>query len=448
MEEYRWARRQRHAFSNFVSAQFLDRSRLSTQPTSPANSATNANPPTGFLASFHYRSFRFQWTSDGMYNSGQEMEALMLSWFILTETGSPFLVGLLGALRFGGTLGGPFYGLLGDRMDRRKLLIMNRGLIALLASVTFLLAFTDLFEAWHAFVIALLLGAGRMMDNVVRQSLIADVVPRVNLLNAVGLSRTMQDGAKIAGAIAGGVLLARLGLGNAYIIVIGLYASATLIALGISIAERTSTAKAKNPLSDLKSGLTYIKDNDAIVGMMFLAMLVNLTTFPMTNGLMPVMARDVFNSDEEGLAALLSAAAIGAALGSVSLAALGRTRRSGRVMLIGIVVWHLAILVLAQVESFPVALVVLVVVGACSSASMVSMSALLLTTTNTQFRGRVMGVRSLAVWTLQPGLLFGGYMAGRFDIAFTFTVMGILGLVLVAFAIIRWPGIWRDVPNA
>ena len=116
-------------------------------------------------------------------------------------------------------------------------------------------------------------------------------------------------------------------------------------------------------------------------------------------------------------------------------------------MLIGIVVWHLAILVLAQVESFPVALVVLVVVGACSSASMVSMSALLLTTTDIQFRGRVMGVRSLAVWTLQPGLLIGGYMAGRFDITFTFTVMGVVGLVLVAFAIIRWPGIWRDVPN-
>ena len=372
----------------------------------------------------------------------------MLSWFVLTETGSPFLVGLLGALRFGGTLGGPFYGLLGDRMDRRKLLITNRGLIALLASITFILAATGLFEAWHAFVIALLLGAGRMMDNVIRQSLLADVVPRATLLNAVGLSRTMQDGAKIAGAVAGGVLLARLGLGNAYLVVMGLYTTATLIAFGVSIAQRASTAHSKNPLSDLKSGLDYIKDNDAIMGIMFLAMLVNLTTFPMTNGLMPVMARDVFNSDEEGLAALLSAAAIGAGLGSVTLAALGRTRRSGRVMVVGIVVWHLAILVMAHVTNFPLALLVLVVVGACSSASMVSMSALLLTTTDIEFRGRVMGVRSLAVWTLQPGLLVGGYLAGRFDVSLTFTIMGIVGLVLVAFAIVRWPGLWRDVPNA
>ena len=383
-----------------------------------------------------------------MFNSGQEMEALMLSWFILTETGSPFLVGLLGALRFGGTLGGPFYGLLGDRMDRRKLLITNRGLIAVLASITFILAFSGLFEAWHAFVIALLLGAGRMMDNVIRQSLLADMVPRATLLNAVGLSRTMQDGAKITGAVAGGVLLARLGLDNAYVVVMALYATATIVAFGVSIAQRPSTAKSQSPLSDLRSGLNYIKHNDSIMGIMFLAMLVNLTTFPMTNGLMPVMARDVFKSDEEGLAALLSAAAIGAGLGSVTLAALGRTRHSGRVMIVGIVVWHLAILVMAHVTSFPIALLALVVIGACSSASMVSMSALLLTTTDIEFRGRVMGVRSLSVWTLQPGLLIGGFLAGRYDIALTFTVMGIIGLVLVAFAIVRWPGLWQDVPNS
>jgi len=386
-----------------------------------------------------------------MFNSGQEMEALILSWFVLTETGSPFLVGLLGALRFGGTLGGPFYGLLGDRMDRRKLLITNRSLIALLAVATFSLAFSGQLEAWHTFVIALVLGAGRMMDNVIRQSLLADVVPRATLLNAVGLSRTMQDAAKITGAVAGGVLLARLGFDSAYLVIFGLYASSTVVALGISVVgQTTETTKVKSlsPLADLRVGINYVTHNDAIKGIMFLAMLVNLTAFPMTNGLMPVMARDVFSTDEEGLAALLSAAAIGAALGSVSLAALGRTRRSGRVMLVGIVVWHLAMIVLGQVDNFAIALGVLVVIGACSSASMVSMSALLLSTADHQFRGRVMGVRSLAVWTLQPGLLIGGYLAGRYDVGVTFTLAGILGLTLVTFAAIRWPGLWRDAPGS
>ena len=162
---------------------------LDNDPRGAGGLAGGSGYRPGILESFSYRSFRFQWSSDGFAQWGFEMEALILGWFVLVETGSPFLVGLVGALRFVGTLGGPFYGLIVDRFDRRKLLIGSRGLLAVLALITATLALTDSLVAWHAFVIATLLGSLRMFDNVVRQSLIADVVPRGTLLNAMGLSR-------------------------------------------------------------------------------------------------------------------------------------------------------------------------------------------------------------------------------------------------------------------
>ena len=159
--------------------------RSSEDSVDAAGSDSAAGRRAGFFESFRYRSFRFQWSSDGVAQWGFEMEALILGWFVLVETDSAFLVGLVGALRFLGTLGGPIYGLVVDRYDRRMLLISSRGLLAVLALTTASLALTDNLVAWHAFVIATLLGSLRMFDNVVRQSLIADVVPRRNLLNAM-----------------------------------------------------------------------------------------------------------------------------------------------------------------------------------------------------------------------------------------------------------------------
>lgn len=398
---------------------------------------------TGIFHSLSYRSFRMQWFADSLMGWSNEMESLILGWFILVETNSPFLLGLFGALKFLGTLVAPFYGVLADRIDRRRMLIGLRSTFAVLALTIMTLALTGTLEVWHVFIIATLTGMARVADNVARQALIADIVPRGSLLNAIGLTRTTQDSAKIAGSLIGASLFAQFGLGLAYTGVTVLYAGSVVFVTAVTVARRSAPLQREPVVQTLRSGVSYMRGSPTIKAVMFLAFLVNLTAFPLSNGLMPVVARDLFDTDENGLARLLATLAFGALVGSVSIAAMTRVARPDRLMLIGVVAWHLFLLLFARYDSSGPAFPVLAVIGISSSVSMITMSVLLMTTVESEFRGRVMGVRMLAVYGLPMGLLIGGALAESFGIQATITIYGIAGLAMTALAAIAWPQLWR-----
>ena len=102
-----------------------------------------------FLSSFRIQSYRFQWGSDLLNSWAFEMETLILGWFVLVTTDSPFLLAAFAALTFSGTLLSPFFGVLADRVDRRTILIILRVIYGCLASVILLLALVGTVQPWH-----------------------------------------------------------------------------------------------------------------------------------------------------------------------------------------------------------------------------------------------------------------------------------------------------------
>lgn len=376
--------------------------------------------------------------ADGLATWASEIDLLVLSWYILVETDSPFLVGLLGALRFTGTLLGPIYGIVVDRVDRTRLFVGIRVFMALVAAVMMALVLTGSLEIWHAFLIATAVGLARQFDLVVRQSLLADVVPRESLMNAVGLARSTMDAARITGALAGGQLLARLGLGQAYVAVTALYVVSSLFALGATIGITAQIRAGGNPWQQFGSGLKYMLKDESITAIMFLAFLVNLTVFPLNNGLLPVVVRDVFKAGPTGLSILSATVAGGALAGSVAMAAIARSRTPARLMLAGIVVWHLSLLVFAFMPTIAFAVPLLAIFGMATSVAMITMQTVLMTSATPEFRGRVMGVRALAIYGLPLGLLGGGWIAENYGVRSAFLVLGGLGLVMTAGAVVKW----------
>ena len=374
------------------------------------------------------------------------METLILGWYLLVETNSPLLVGLLGALRFGGTLLSPIYGVLADRVDRRAMLIAIRIIFFATAATIMILGLARVLEPLHILLLAAVVGLTRTAEHVVRQSLIADVVPGPMLVNAVGLSRTTQDTARIAGALAGAWLLTLLGIGSAYVVVVCFYGASVLLALGITAPARRSQRE-ESPLQNLKSGMGYVRGEPVILAVMFLAFIVNFTAFPVMNGLMPVVARDIFHLEANGLARFVAISAVGAFIGSVAVASFVRVRSPERMMVVAIVAWHLVLLVFARTESTPFAMLVLAGYGLSMSVAMVTMSIVLLSRTPQEFRGRVMGVRSLAVYGLPVGLLVGGFLFERLGVQATLTINSIAGLVLTAVIVVIWPVIIRGRPR-
>ena len=400
----------------------------------------------GLLAPFEVRSFRFQWGSDMTTSSGFEMENLVLGWYVLVATGSPFLLAVVAALQYGGTLLAPGLGVVADRVSRRTLLLSMRAVSALIAGTAAGLGLAGWLEPWHAFVIAGLGGFLRPLDMMMRFSLVADTIPPRLLMNASGFQRLTLDAPRIVGALAGAGIMAAFGVGQAYAAVAAFYVLATLIGLGISPprlgrAELSAGSAAARFASEFGRGLAYMRSSEIIRYLLFLALVANFLAFPSVLGLLPAVARDLYGVDENGLAQLIVAFAAGAFTASTVLAVV-RLRPPATVMAVGLVAWLGLLAVLALTGSHAFGMAVLALMGFAQSLGMTSMGAVLLMVTAPAYRGRVMGVRMLAVYGNAVGLILGGVLIEWLGVRFQIVAFAIAGLALFGLAVAVTRGRW------
>ena len=367
------------------------------------------------------------------------MEALILGWYVLTATGSVQYLVAFAALAWVGSLFSPFFGILGDRIGLRRLLCATRGIYALLAAALTLLILSDALQAWHAFVIYGAAGLMRPSDQAMRAVLVGQTMRPEMLIGALGISRTTSDISRIAGAFLGAGGVALIGMGPAYVLVTLLYVTAFLLSLGVARSPlHAAHANAGAALARLKEALGYVWAKPDLLGAFSIAFLVNLLAFPIFLGLLPYVAKDVYEIGQSGLSYLAAAFAMGALAGSLTVSASHVPLRAGRVMLWNTTAWFVAILIFGQTRSLPFGLLLLFVSGFVQSFCMLPLAAVMLRASSDDMRGRVMGMRVLAIWGLPLGLVAAGpIIAGLGYAAFT-ALYGGVGLA-ATFAIgYRW----------
>src|SRR5687768_4290111 len=385
---------------------------------------------------FSVRSFRFQWPADLATSWAFEMEALILGWYILEATGSVQQLVLVAALAWLGSLFSPFFGLVGDRIGHRTLLCITRGAYAVLAAILMALTFSETLRPWHVFAIAALGGLMRPSDMVMRHVLVAQTMQPGMLLGALGISRTTSDTARVAGALTGTAGVAWIGMGPAYAVVAAMYIGAFLLTLGV--ARGSTHATAAHPLADIKRGFSYVWHKPDLLGAFSMAFLVNLLAYPFFLGLLPYVAKDVFAIGQAGLGYLAGAFWSGALIGSLLVGA-GRLRlRAARAMLWSGALWFVAILVFGQTTSLSFGLVLLFAAGFVHSFCLTPLAAVMLRSTDEAMRGRVMGVRMLAIWGLPLGLLAAGPLIEHFGYRATTLLYAGLGVAATLAIGYRW----------
>ena len=386
---------------------------------------------------FRVRSFRFQFPADLATSWGVEMENLVLGWYILVETGSVLLLSLFWALQYLGTLLAPLLGMAGDRLGHRHILLAMRIIYAMLAVVMTALAASGALRPLYVFIIATASGLLRPSDQTMRNALIAETIPLGQLMPAMGMSRTTQDSARIAGSLVGAGLFAVFGMEAAYLVISLFYAVGAVLTLGVGSGRRRETASA--PLwRDLIDGLAYVWDTPVSLAAIWLALLVNLTAFPLTTGLLPYVARNVYHIDQTGLGTLVASFALGSLIGSIAVSLGGRMLRPARMMIVFALVWYAFLLVFAAMPEPGSARIALVLAGTAQALSLVPMSVLLLHSAGERYRGRVMGVRTLAIYGVPPGLLTAGLLIDHIGFVATVTIYCIVGSVLTAVIALRW----------
>ena len=393
------------------------------------------------LAPFRVRSFRFQYPADLLTSWGSEMENLILGWYVLVETGSVLLLTLFGSLQYFGTLVAPVFGMAGDRLGHRNVLCAMRVGYAALGGVLMALALTGALRPLHVFIIAGLGGLIRPSDLAMRSALVAETMPADRFVSAMGASRTTSDSARIVGVLAGAGLFAALGMGLAYVAITGCYLAGFLLTLGVGAAQPGGAAIVRTARAslwrDLREGLAYLAETPSSLAALWLAFLVNLTAYPLTSGLLAYVARDIYHVDQTGLGWLIASFASGSLLGSVAIGLAGRAVRPARMMIVFALAWYVMLLIFVRTRSPGSGSAALVLAGLAQSLSLVPMSAMLLHGAGA-FRGRVMGMRMLAIYGLPIGLTAAGALIDRIGFVPTATLYCGAGLLFTLLIAVRW----------
>jgi Na+/melibiose symporter-like transporter len=412
----------------------------------------------GAFAPFRNRSFRLQWPADLLTSCAFEMETLILAWYVLVETNSVLMLTIYGALLYGGTLIAPMIGVFSDRVGPGNLLALMRAIYALVAVVLMTLAFSGALNPVVVLFLAGVSGLVRPSDMGLRGALIAHYMPADQLTGALGIGRTTSDMARIAGALAGAGMVASFGMGPAYVAVTAFY----LVSAGLTWRSDGATsagvpvpaappalevAVRLSPWRDLREGIVHIWNTPQLLALVWFAFLVNFAVFPLTNGLLPYVAREIYSVDQTGLGYLVASVSVGALVGSVAMTRTGIRFGLTRIMLVGAVIWHLLVLLFAQMQGVTAGIVALLLCGIAQSITMVSHTVLLLRGSTARFRGRVTGVRMMAIYSLPLGLLISGILIPVIGFHATASLYAITGLVCTGIIAAKWhDALWRSGP--
>jgi Na+/melibiose symporter-like transporter len=396
------------------------------------------------LAPFRVRSFRFQWPADLATSWAFEMEMLILGWYVLVETKSVLMLTIFASLQYIGTLLSPMFGVMGDRVGHRNVLCAMRAFYAVLASLLMTLAFLDAVTPAVVLVIAALLGLVRPSDIGMRTALVGESMPPAQLMGAMSIQRTTQDSARIAGALSGAGLVAVLGMATAYAAVVAFYTISLVLTWQAGSGERKTPPRSPagpvtSPWRELREGAAYVWRAPQLRATMLFAFLLNLTAFPLFNGLMPYVAKEVYGADQTTLGTMVAAAASGALAGSLIMTRFGALFRPARAMLGFGAAWLAALLVFAQTTHPAAGIPVLVLGGMMQTMGLIPINALLLRTSDERYRGRIMGIRMMAIYGNLPGLLLAGPLIAAWGYSVTASLYCLFGIAVIA--LIGW--VWR-----
>ena len=389
---------------------------------------TRASTPLGV---FRYRNFAFVWSSTALVGIGTQMESAVLGWFVLSLTDSPFLVGSIAAARMALNFLALFAGAIADRLPRNVLLVSVEFVMGSMGILMLALILTDLLEVWHIFAITLFMGVVRLFQMPVAQSLVADTLPRERVNNGAAFNTVAMNIAMLCGPVIGGLLYKAFGPQGAYLAIASLYLASGMVAVGIRIDRSERSVPSEPVLRTVIDGLRYAAGNQVIWAVLTAAVIINLAGWTVHTSLAPIFARDVLGTDSAGLGLLLFAFGVGALSGSLGLAMAPTLPHTGKLLIVAIVMWHTMILLFSLSSSFYLSMGLFALVGVAFASTQVLILTLLLRTTQQEFRGRIMGLRSFAILAYSFGSIAAGAIAGVWGAPAAAQVVGLTGITLV-----------------
>jgi MFS transporter, DHA1 family, staphyloferrin A biosynthesis exporter len=402
----------------------------------PAQAVENDAPASGArktFASLRHRNFRLLWFGTMISHSGDWMDQIALNWLVYDLTGSALALGIMNAVRMIPVLLFTLVGgVVADRWPRRPLLMSTQGAAMLLALILAVLVSTGVVQFWMILVIAF--GRGMMMsfNQPARQSLISDLVPREDLMNAIALNAATNNSTRVIGPAIGGILIAAIGVAGAFY-VNALSFVAVLGGLALMQFPAQKPRARKGMLEDLKGGLQYLVSRPDLRGLVVLALVPMVFGMPYMS-MLTIFAKDVLQVGSEGLGFLTACNGLGAVAGALVVASLGIQRGRRRLMLLALVGFGAMLTVFALSTWLWLSALASIAIGVCKQLYNALNNTLIQESVDEEFRGRVLSTLFLDRAAVPLGTMLAGAGTAAIGAPITTALMASTLIVLAVAA--------------
>ena len=390
------------------------------------------------LTSLHYRNFRLFWLGSLTEHFGEFMEIAAILWLVNEMTHSPLMLTIVGSSRFMSMIIFPVVGgIAADRVNRRSLLIAALLGSSLLSICLVALVITGVIAVWHLIAIGLLGGVAMSFNHPARQAILPNLVKREHLLNAVSLDSLSVHGARMVGMLAGGYLIATVGLWPIFVIrTLG----CLLAILWLSFAQVPATPPTTRELApwrNLAEGFHYMRGNMTILALLVLYLVPWLAMNTYSNFL-PVFASDILRVGAVGYGYLQAAPGLGAIVSLIGLTLLTYYKRRFKLLVGFGIILGIGILGFSVSPWFILSLLLLVVIGGTLNSFAAVNTTLIQGLVPDKMRGRMMGWREVAFGLGPTGSILFGAIARYTGVPFSLTLLGstclIISLLLILLA--------------
>ena len=389
----------------------------------------------------HHRNYRLFFGGQSISLIGTWMQQLAMSWLTYRLTHSTVLLGVVGfSSLIPSFLLAPFAGVLIDRWERYRVMIITQILAMIQAVVLALLVLTGMITVWHIIILSTLLGIINSVDNPVRHALIIDLVEsKEDLSNAIALSASMFNVARLVGPSIAGVLISLVGEGVCFLI-----NALSFIAVIISLLSMKVTSKERKMYrtpfwQDIREGFAYAFGFPPIRYILMLIAWTSLVGMSY-NVLMPVFARDILHGGAHTFGFLMAGTGCGALIGSIYLATRKSVLNLERILVITSLLFGIGLILLSLSHVDWVALIFMMLIGFGMISQFAGCNTILQTIVEEDKRGRVMSLFIMtSIGTIPFGSLLAGSIAQIVGTPQTIRISGLLCIFGAVMLAVRLP---------
>ena len=395
--------------------------------------ATKANLSNTFRA-FKNRNYTLFFSGQSISLIGTWMQRTGVSWLVYSTTHSEFMLGVtIFASQFPSFLFSLFGGIVADRYNRHKLLLLTQAAAMVQAILLAILTLTNHYAIWQILTLSAILGIINAFDVPARQPMVHELVcNKADLPNAVALNSSMVNVARLIGPALSGLVLGKFGAGICFLINAASFLAVIVSLLLMKLPQYTPPPVKKKIVSQLAEGFAYIKNTPAISMVLLMLASVCLLVLPYDT-LLPVFAKVIFKGDAATFGYIFSFIGLGAIGGTVLLASLKPGTNLKTILLFSAIILGIGLILFSQVSYFPLAMLFAVLSGFGSMAQNTICLTIIQVNADAKMRGRVMGYVALAYFGMLPlGSLIVGAVSQQIGAPNTLLCQGIIALIIAA----------------